>query len=129
MGWDRPIRDSLREIQDNALEIIHETMRVATRVLLDTTPVDTGRLVGNYQPAINTEPPTFRVQNDPEKAFTKLFIFAVIDQVRLGDTLNITNATPYALIINDGTSSRIAPVKMVERAVEAARAYAASQAR
>lgn len=126
MPWDRPIRDSIRELENSALETIKGTMRVAAREVVTLTPVDTGRLRGNWQPAINADPPEFRVQDDPSGAFTISLIFAVIDNVQLGDSLNISNATPYGIFINDGTS-RIPPVMMVERAVAAASNFAARQ--
>lgn len=127
MGWDRPIRQSFRELRDDLTGTIHGTMRTAARTAITLTPVDTGRLRGNWQPALNTDPPTFRVQDDPSGAFTLAFVNAVIDQAQIGDSFLLTNATPYARFINDGTS-RIAPVMMVERAVAAASNFARTRA-
>lgn len=122
MGWDRSIAAELARMKASLAEVVQEAARVAARSIITYTPVDTGRLAGNWQGAINAEPPTARLQDDPSKQFTLTFFEALVEKIELGDQFVMTNATPYAEFINDGTS-KTPPRKMVERgAADAANA-------
>lgn len=127
MPWDRSFSRELDRLRRDAERIIRGTARAGALGIITYTPVDTGRLVGNWQGAINAEPPTARVQDDPGKQFTRSFFEVLVRQIGLGDRFVMTNATPYAGFVNDGTS-RTRPRMMLERGLADAVSFARSAA-
>lgn len=117
MTWsiplDRFFDDATSDIEDD----VKGGARVAAQGLNRYTPVDTGRLVGNWQGAINGDPPNVRLPDDPSRSFSIVFLEAVVEQFRLGDILAFVNFTPYGGFVNDGTA-KIEPRRFVERAAE-----------
>ena len=79
--------------------------RVATQDLaervIDGTPVDTGNLVGNWQPSLNA--PNLAVNDMPtSNAYAQSVLAGVIPQFKAGDRFYYTNATAYARRIEFG---------------------------
>lgn len=100
--------------------------------LLQLTPIDTGRAVGNYTVSVaapdlsvvdgefgrpgggeaNRSRAAARVQSAGIRALAGL---------RLGESIFIANSLPYIVVLNDGSTNRTAH-RMVERSVENTRA-------
>lgn len=117
MPWSEPLDgffdDAVREIEED----VKSGAKIAAQSLVNYTPVDTGRLVGNWQAGINNDPPEVRLPDDPSRGYTMLYLEAAIEQFRLGDVLAYVNYTPYGVFVNDGTI-KIEPRRFVERAAE-----------
>lgn len=79
--------------------------RVATQDLaervIDATPVDTGFLVGNWQPSLNA--PVLNLnENATGNAYAQSALVGVIPSFKAGDTFFYTNAAAYARRIEFG---------------------------
>ncbi len=96
--------------------------------LLQLTPIDTGRAVGNY--VVSTGSPRFAVDDrdfgragggeaNRSRAAAKVQTASVraLASLRLGESIFITNALPYIMVLNDGAANRVAH-HMQERAIE-----------
>ncbi len=117
MTWSIPLDRFFDDITADLEDDIKGGARVAAEGLNRYTPVDTGRLVGNWQAAINGDPPNIRLPDDPSRSFSIVYVQAIVEQFRLGDVLAFVNFTPYAGFVNDGTA-KIEPRRFVERAVD-----------
>lgn len=96
--------------------------------LLQLTPVDTGRAVGNWQVSIGAPSgevgdKTFGSKGsgkDAAEAYASRRAAAKISGVRLGQSIWICNNLPYIVVLNDGAENRTAH-HMLERAIDNAR--------
>ncbi len=93
-------------------------LRVLTGVTL-ATPVDSGRARGNWTVSIGAPDGSVAETTDKSGGATIAKGSAVISRALPRDTIFIANSLPYIVSLNDG-SSRQAPAKFVERAVQAA---------
>lgn len=86
---------------------------VFVRVVLKT-PVDTGRLVGNWFPTIGTPSNMFNEgSTDPDKTAAQTRIRDITQGIKPGETIYLINNTPYANFIESGGSRIKAPQGMV----------------
>lgn len=115
--WSVPLDKFFDGAIDEIETDLKDGARVAAQALNQYTPVDTGRLVGNWQAGLNNEPPEIRLPDDPSRSFTIVYLEAAIEKFRLGDVLSFVNYTPYGVFVNDGTV-KIEPRRFVERAAE-----------
>lgn len=83
-------------------------------VVMDT-PVDTGRLRGNWQLTINS--PNYSEIERTEKNWSAVVAQETQDLGRLVDTVHMTNNLPYAHAIEYGHSKQKAPAGMVRKNV------------
>lgn len=117
MNWSVPIDKFFEDAAGDIEDDLKGGARVAAIALNQYTPVDTGRLVGNWQAGINGDPPQVRLPDDPSRSFSVVYLEAAVEQFRLGDVLAFVNYTPYGLFVNDGTV-KMEPRRFLERAVE-----------
>lgn len=116
MPWDPPIETALADLKDEIVEFVLERAEAANEALVRFTPVDTGRLRGNWAAGLNADPPQVRLPDDKTGQITISFNAAKLrQQYQLGQEIVFANFTPYGVFINDGTS-KIAPFRIVERA-------------
>ncbi|MGD9800154.1 MAG: HK97 gp10 family phage protein [Parvularculaceae bacterium] len=127
MPWDTDIGAELDDMQRELEDEVKAGAMVIAEGLNRYTPVDTGRLVGNWQAGINTDPPDVRLPDDPSRSFSIVYLEAAIEQFSLGDSLVFANFTPYASLVNDGAESR-EPRRFLERAIEDAVNYFGGEA-
>ena len=77
------------------------------------TPVDTGRLRGNWQPSINSPATSSLMDTDPSGAKVIGKIQDTTQRIKLGDTYFFTNNLAYAAEIEFTGKSQKAPAGMV----------------
>lgn len=82
------------------------------RILVQTTPVDTGRARANWLPTLNTP------SKEKVDAGAPADILPVLGAYKITDTIFITNNLPYIQRLNDGYSKQ-APAGFVEAAIAA----------
>ena len=100
-------KDKIEKIAKESIIELNENVAM-------TTPVDTGRLRYNWYPAINRYITTTSKNTDKTGIKVKAKIRGVMTKFKLGDTVTMTNALPYALRIEYTGHSRIkAPKGMV----------------
>ncbi len=117
---------AVREVEVAIDEAVTDTMkRVALQVdrlvVLDT-PVDTGRARSNWIASID-QPVTFEIdQGVFDKSGSSAIAqgFAVISQVRSGQSIYISNNVPYIGRLNDPGGSRKTTPGFIQRAVDSA---------
>lgn len=77
--------------------------------LVPATPVKTGFARGNWRPTLNAPSPLPVTILDPTGSATIARIRVISHQYRLGNTLFITNRTPYIGLLNQGSSPQAPP--------------------
>lgn len=77
------------------------------------TPVDTGRLRGNWMPSLNAYDASTTDDTDKSGTETSLRIETKFKGYKIGDTLTMSNNLPYAVPIEYGHSKIKAPKGMV----------------
>lgn len=89
-----------------------------TRLVIKETPVDTGRLRGNWQSSLNVpqDAPIVRDQKSPTSGAANADASSTLDKLKLGDIFWFTNNLPYARRIEEGWSQQ-APQGMLRRNV------------
>ena len=94
--------DFRKSFQDWGSRLIRESGEILYRSVFDRTPVNTGNAKSNWNCSINTPDLTCRgsADLDPGKAS------AAFAGAKPGDTLYITNTTPYILELEKGHSSQ-----------------------
>ena len=95
MSFKGQIKKFNAKTEKATLLMFHGTAFALFGSIVKRTPVDTGRLRGNWQTSINTSDGS-----------------APIIMAKLGDSIFITNNLPYAQVIESG-SSKQAPSGMV----------------
>jgi hypothetical protein len=120
-GWAAKAEADLREV------LRRGTSKVAADVV-NLTPVDTGRLVGNWEASRgSTSAPFDAGRFDPTKAEVLARLVSVIGTAELGETVYVLNATPYGPHVEYGTG-KTPPRAMVRNAVAGAPARFAEAA-
>lgn len=99
-------------------EGMKEVALAAIDALITDTPKKTGQAAANWQAAIGVLPDFKPGYTDIPGA--RAAARAVIGARKPGDRINISNATPYIGLLNQG-SSRQAPAMFVEKALARAR--------
>ena len=102
MSFDKDIKDFNKKTEKAALNVFRGTALSLFGRIVKRTPVDTGRLRGNWQASINISPSG---NGDTNYRTT-------VGGVKLGDSIYLTNNLPYANAIENGHSKQ-APVGMV----------------
>lgn len=91
------------------------TLKLFSAIVLDT-PVDTGRLRGNWQISIAAPKTGTLAREDKSGSTVNSEIKATVEASKLGDTVILRNNLPYAHRIEyDGWSKVKAPQGMVRR--------------
>lgn len=80
--------------------------------IMERTPVDTGRLRGNWQTTISN--PASGELDVTSSNIAQAQLTATVNGVTIRDTIYFTNNLPYALAIEHGHSLRQAPQGMVK---------------
>lgn len=106
----RAVRKSNEGMKEVALATIN--------ALITDTPKKTGQAAANWQAAIGVLPDFKPGYTDIPGA--RAAARAVIDARKPGDRINISNATPYIGLLNQGSSQQ-APAMFVEKALARAR--------
>lgn len=98
-------------------KVIRGTLLSFTSRVIKETPVDTGRLRGNWQASLNVpeNAPVERLQRSPE-GVANTDANASLNNLKIGDIFWFTNNLPYARRIEEGYSLQ-APQGMLRRNV------------
>jgi len=99
-------------------QTIRGTLLSFSRRVIRETPVDTGRLRGNWQSSLNVPEniPVERFQKAKTSGAASADASATIDKLQIGDIFWFTNNLPYARRIEEGYSLQ-APEGMLRRNV------------
>ena len=109
LEWMRAV-DTAKKTTEKTLKEAYA--RVFTDIVNDT-PVDTGRLRGNWQTTLNGVPDGETGDLDPSGDIARGRIQDALNDFKLGDTVYFTNNAPYAEVIEYGHSQQKAPYGMV----------------
>lgn len=123
MTFRRDVEKFKKKAEKAAEMIFRGTFLDLSRLVIRRTPVDTGRLRGNWQTSLNAPASAARYSGNPEGEASKESARA-----KIGDRLILTNNLPYAGRIERG-SSRQAPKGMVRVTVREFKRHVARQAR
>lgn len=102
MSFDKDIAKFSKKTEEAATKIFRGTSLSLFGKIVKRTPVDTGRLRGNWFSSINVKP------SGSHNAGYE----GTVNKVKLGDSVYFTNNLPYANVIENGSSSQ-APNGMV----------------
>lgn len=97
--------------------------------VITRTPVDTGRLRGNWQATLNTAANGTTTETDSTGTKAQAGVRAKAATFNLGDSLFLVNNLPYAKAIEFGHSSVKAPAGMVRVSMARIKSVVAKEAR
>ena len=102
-------------LTDDKMELVAKKSAIGLfSDIVKDTPVDSGRLRSNWQPAINKFSDETNEEADKSGNATVLKINAELNTFKLGDTMTMSNNLPYAKRIEfEGWSKVKAPAGMV----------------
>lgn len=108
MSFSDDIKKFNEKVEKAATNIFRGTALGVMNKIIMRTPVDTGRLRGNWFSSINR--PINQIDGNSEGTQS------TASRAKLGDTIYLVNNLPYARVIEDGSSGR-PPVGMVKATV------------
>lgn len=127
-GFANRMRVIARAVPGNADAIVRKVAMAVDRVVVTTTPVDTGRARANWQAAIGAAPggevgayPAGKGGATGAAAAAQAMAQAngVIAGYKGGDVIHLTNNLPYIGRLNEGSSDQ-APAGFVQAGIDAA---------
>jgi hypothetical protein len=132
-SFARRIRIQANRVQDGADEATIACASAVATELVESTPVDTGRAISNWDASLGPKVAVYRPAAVPgEKGSTRsgsvaealgrmLRAITAYKSGTSGGSINITNAAPYIERLNAGSSSQ-APAGFIESAIQRGRA-------
>jgi len=126
MSFSSDIRRFSKKARRNAELTFRGTALGLFGKVIQRTPVDTGRLRGNWQTQVNTAPSDELDRKGAGPALRELQSVAL--RAKLGDSIYLVNNLPYAKPIEEGRSDQ-APQGMVRVTLLSFRRLVAAQAR
>lgn len=88
-------------------QVIEESFSETADMIIDDTPVDTGKAQANWNASINS--PNTTVTDSTSKSNPEL-------NIKIGETAYLTNSVPYISVLESG-SSKVQGHNMVKKAV------------
>lgn len=116
MALDRDFKKANKLIIDASESIIKATAIKLFSAIVDDTPVDTGRLRGNWQTTLGSPTQITLTTLDKTGRIAKTQITNITNKLKINGGVFLTNNLPYADVIENG-NSRIRGHFMVQRAV------------
>lgn len=121
VAFGRAMNAIANQVEENAAVAVRRAALRADQVVVQTTPVDTGRARGNYfvsfgAPSTEVDNESFGAANSLQRAEAEL------PGWNIGDgSIFITNSLPYIVPLDEGSSAQ-APNGMSDLAIQAAQA-------
>lgn len=112
----RDFKKALMKLEKTSEKIIRATALQLFSAIVDDTPVDEGRLRGNWQATLGQPSQVTVSINDKSGNPTKSKIGSTVNKLELNKSVFLTNNLPYANVIENG-DVRIRGHFMVKRAV------------
>ena len=125
MSFSRDIKNWTAKVELAANLVLRGTALDLAASIIKRTPVDTGRLIGNWQTEINGFPTT-EVNSTAGAAINKAK--NVTSKAKAGDSIYIVNNLSYAPVIERGDAHR-EPVGMVRLTIQAFKRVVAANAK
>jgi len=113
MSFSSDINKFTLKVKDNGEKVIRGTALALFSDVVVATPVDTGRLRGDWQVTVNTPANSHTEIADKSGAVAIKAITGQVFGFRLGSKLYLINTLPYAKAIEEGHSRVKAPAGMV----------------
>ena len=123
-SFRRAMERAAERATEEADRIVQGTVTTAAEVAILATPVDTGRLGGNWEIVEHGDDPRDDPDGSPADALAASQIASAT--VKAGDYVDVANATPYAQPVDVGSATR-PPKGMTRLATDAARAFLSRQ--
>ena len=114
-SWERDMRRLRGLTQKKMTKVYRIAVMETTKDIIMDTPVDEGRLRGNWQAGINDQPSGQLGMLDKTGMATIGRITAIITPLQYDQKLVFCNNLPYAIPIEYGHSREKAPQGMVRR--------------
>lgn len=109
----KEVRRFARDAMDRSEDVFRVLAMEISREVILKTPVDSGRLRGNWQSTVNTSTPPATENVDPSGVSAISGSVATAARAKLGDTFILGNNLPYAERIEGGYSKVKSPAGMV----------------
>lgn len=109
MTFEDEVAKFVREVQDYIAGVLRAFCRILFTAIIDSTPVLTGKLRGNWQVSLdNSIDYYFDYVRPREEVITELT--SILAEMKPGSIAYLTNNAPYVLVIEfEGHSSVKAP--------------------
>tara|TARA_R110000796_G_scaffold70865_1_gene160823 strand:+ start:3116 stop:3514 length:399 start_codon:yes stop_codon:yes gene_type:complete len=113
LSFSSDLKKFADKTDSNLEKVIRGTVLSMTAGIINRTPVDTGRLRGNWQSDINRAPSGDSDTTDKTGGIAKSKAKAAINNLKGDNTFYFVNNLPYAIAIEEGHSKVKAPRGMV----------------
>ena len=114
-SWERDMRRLRGLTEEKMTKVYRIAVMETTKDIIMDTPVDEGRLRGNWQVGVNYQPSSQLEMLDRTGMATIGRITAIITLLQYDQKLVFCNNLPYAIPIEYGHSREKAPQGMVRR--------------
>lgn len=120
------MRRRAREVEENSTRGVRRIALAAFRMVVRTTPYDTGRAISNWRLSVGfayrpvREPFSYKggASANWSAALAEAQVTAQQFTVRKGSAIFLTNSVPYILRLNEGWSKQ-APAGFIQRGIAA----------
>lgn len=91
-------------VQEDADKVFQIVATDVGKLVIDGTPVDTGRALSNWRAGINSPDDVYEETEDPMDSKTTIRLTEKFKGLKFGDSAFITNATPHIPFLEYGSS-------------------------
>lgn len=109
INWERAVKN----LENYTTKVIAKASTELFSNIIDSTPVDTGRLRGHWHTSIGTPNSSIDIRLDPSGSQAKSEVIDVLSKYTLKQDIYFTNTAPYVERIEFGSWSDQAPAGMV----------------
>lgn len=101
-SFSKQMNDIIKKTKDNTRKAVAAGCLEISKEIIQRTPVDTGRLKGNWIPEKNTRPDYSLNTSDKSGSKTISKSKAVTNKLKIGDTYFLVNNLVYAEVVEYG---------------------------
>lgn len=98
-----------REYENDMTQILKSIVLESLSRIIERTPVDTGRLRGNWQVAVGSAPDTELTITDKTGSATMQKARGIISDINLDTRIILVNNLPYARVVEEGLYPGVGP--------------------
>lgn len=114
-NFSKQVKNWVKKAKDNAEKAVQLTCAEISERIIMRTPVDTGRLRGNWQPTINRIPNASLLKTDKSGGNTISKVRAATKKIKVGDTYYLVNNLVYAQVVEYGLYPKLVKHKTHQR--------------
>lgn len=113
--FSNQIKEWIKKAKGNTEKVVQYTCSEISDRIIMRTPVDTGRLRGNWQATINNPANASLIKTDKTGGRTRAKIKSTIKKIKIGETYYFINNLVYAQVVEYGLYPKLVKYKTHQR--------------